>query len=254
MDGYLDRGELAVTPRTREVLRFIKNPPLAAMLRPGYRAIYQGAVSTLDPRHRALLGIRAPMIGPIELPVDRATGLVLDGITGVLGNQTGSERAAMRRIERLEREAADARSGGARARRSLRGAGAGGPGRLRLRLRRAGAAGGRGGGPGGSGCGERAAAPAAGGTPAAAAAPAASGCACDERLRLRRAGGSVRRPLPSPGLSARSPWGRTDEGVTQSVSDERAESPSHPAWSPGILPTHAPCSALSDLTAFGCRG
>ena len=113
MDGYLDRGELAVTPRTREVLRFIKNPPLAAMLRPGYRALYQGAVSTLDSRHRALLGIRAPMLGPIELPVDRATGLVLDGITGVLGSQSGSERAALRRIERLEREAAEARVAGA---------------------------------------------------------------------------------------------------------------------------------------------
>jgi len=113
MDGYLDRGELAVTPRTREVLRFIKNPPLAAMLRPGYRALYQGAVSTLDSRHRALLGIRAPMLGPIELPVDRATGLVLDGITGVLGSQSGSERAALRRIERLEREAAEARAAGA---------------------------------------------------------------------------------------------------------------------------------------------
>ncbi|MDN3479088.1 oxygenase MpaB family protein [Curtobacterium sp. APC 4022] len=113
MDGYLDRGELAVTPRTREVLRFIKNPPLAAMLRPGYRALYQGAVSTLDSRHRALLGIRAPMLGPIELPVDRATGLVLDGITGVLGSQSGSERAALRRLERLEREAAEARAAGA---------------------------------------------------------------------------------------------------------------------------------------------
>ena len=112
MDGYLDRGELAVTPRTREVLRFIKNPPLAAMLRPGYRALYQGAVSTLDSRHRALLGIRAPMLGPIELPVDRATGLVLDGITGVLGSQSGSERAALRRIARLEREA-EARAAGA---------------------------------------------------------------------------------------------------------------------------------------------
>ena len=105
MDGYLDRGELAVTPRTREVVRFIKNPPLAYMLRPGYQALYQGAVSTLDPRHRSMLGLRAPVVGPVELPVSRATGLVLDGIGGVLGNQTGTERAALLRIARLEREA-----------------------------------------------------------------------------------------------------------------------------------------------------
>ncbi|TCU50958.1 uncharacterized protein (DUF2236 family) [Curtobacterium sp. PhB42] len=104
MDGYLDRGELAVTARTRDVVKFIKNPPLALMLRPGYRALFQGAVSTLDPRHRSMLGLRAPAIGPVELPVGRATGLVLDGIGGVLGNQTGTERAALVRIARLERE------------------------------------------------------------------------------------------------------------------------------------------------------
>lgn len=106
MNGYLDRGELAVTPRTREVVRFIKNPPLARMLRPGYQALFQGAASTLDPRHRSMLGLRAPGIGPVELPVGRATGLVLDGIGAVLGNQTGTERAALARIARLEREGA----------------------------------------------------------------------------------------------------------------------------------------------------
>jgi uncharacterized protein (DUF2236 family) len=107
MNGYLDRGELAVTPRTREVVRFIKNPPLSRMLRPGYQALFQGAVATLDPRHRSMLGLRAPAVGPVELPVGRATGLVLDGIGAVLGNQTGSERAALVRIARLERAAAD---------------------------------------------------------------------------------------------------------------------------------------------------
>jgi hypothetical protein len=105
MNGYLDRGELAVTARTRDVVKFIRNPPLALMLRPGYQALFQGAVSTLDPRHRSMLGLRAPMIGPVELPVSRTAGLVLDGIGGVLGNQTGTERAALVRIARLERGA-----------------------------------------------------------------------------------------------------------------------------------------------------
>ncbi|WP_144764341.1 oxygenase MpaB family protein [Curtobacterium sp. 9128] len=107
MDGYLDRGELVVTPRTREVVRFIRNPPLARMLRPGYQALFQGAVTSLDPRHRSMLGLRAPGIGPVELPAGRVAGLVLDGIGGVLGNQTGTERAALARIARLEREAAE---------------------------------------------------------------------------------------------------------------------------------------------------
>ncbi|MBF4615202.1 oxygenase MpaB family protein [Curtobacterium sp. VKM Ac-1376] len=103
MNGYLDRGELAVDSRTRDVVRFIKNPPLALLLRPGYRAVFEGAVSTLDPRHRSLLGLRAPVIGPVELPVVRATGLVLGGIGAVLDDQSGSERAARRRIARLQR-------------------------------------------------------------------------------------------------------------------------------------------------------
>ncbi len=104
MNGYLDRGELAVTARTRDVVRFIKNPPLAMLLRPGYRAVYEGAVSTLDPRHRSMLGIRGRTVGPVELPVARTTGLVLDGLGSVLGDQTGSERAALVRIARLQRE------------------------------------------------------------------------------------------------------------------------------------------------------
>lgn len=101
LDGYLDRGELAVTARTHEVVRFIKQPPLALMLRPGYRFLYEGAVASLDPRHRALLGLQVPAIGPVELPVRQAAGLVLDGIGGVLGQRAGTERAALVRIERL---------------------------------------------------------------------------------------------------------------------------------------------------------
>nr|WP_181420185.1 oxygenase MpaB family protein [Curtobacterium sp. MCPF17_003] len=103
MNGYLDRGELLVDSRTRDVVRFIKDPPLSRLLRPGYRAVFQGAVSTLDPRHRSLLGLRAPVVGPVELPVVRTTKLVLDGIGAVLDDQTGSERAARRRIARLQR-------------------------------------------------------------------------------------------------------------------------------------------------------
>ncbi|MBT1586102.1 oxygenase MpaB family protein [Curtobacterium flaccumfaciens] len=103
MNGYLDRGELLVDSRTRDVVRFIKDPPLSRLLRPGYRAVFQGAVSTLDPRHRSLLGLRAPIVGPVELPVVRTTKFVLDGIGAVLDDQTGSERAARRRIARLQR-------------------------------------------------------------------------------------------------------------------------------------------------------
>jgi uncharacterized protein (DUF2236 family) len=106
LDGYLDRGDLVVTDRTRDVVRFIRNPPLARLLRPGYRVLFQGAVASLDPRHRAMLGLRVPRIGPIDLPVQRSTGLVLDGIGRVLGQRAGTEAAALTRLANL----AEARS------------------------------------------------------------------------------------------------------------------------------------------------
>lgn len=104
LDEYWDQGLLTVNERTRDVVRFIRNPPLARMLRPGYRVLFHGAVATLDPRHRAALGLRLPPGG--EYGALRAAGLVLDGIGGVLGTTPGSERAARERIARLGERAA----------------------------------------------------------------------------------------------------------------------------------------------------
>lgn len=106
MDGYLQRGELVARADTYEVVRFIKDPPLARMLRPGYRALFAGAVSSLDPRHREMLGLKLPSLGPVELPTRRTAGLVIDGVTGVLGGRPDTETAARRRIARLAAEAA----------------------------------------------------------------------------------------------------------------------------------------------------
>jgi len=102
MNGYLDRGELKADARTHDVVRFIKDPPVARLLRPGYRALFDGAVASLDPRHRSLLRLRTPAVGPVELPVRRVAGVVLDGIGAVLGTTPGTERAALVRIARLE--------------------------------------------------------------------------------------------------------------------------------------------------------
>ncbi|WIB66642.1 oxygenase MpaB family protein [Curtobacterium sp. MCBD17_035] len=104
LDGYLDRGDLAVTDRTHEVVSFIRNPPLSRMLRPGYRVLFDGAVASLDPRHRKLLGLRAPGVGPLPAPAIASTRLVLDGIGRVLGGRSGTERVALARIDRLRAE------------------------------------------------------------------------------------------------------------------------------------------------------
>jgi uncharacterized protein (DUF2236 family) len=108
LDGYLDRGELAVTDRTLDVIAFIRDPPLAKLLRPAYRVLFDGAVASLDERHRKMLGLALPSLGALPVPAVASTRLVLGGVGSVLGAQTGTERAALARIDRLHRAARDA--------------------------------------------------------------------------------------------------------------------------------------------------
>ncbi|MDO5635025.1 MAG: oxygenase MpaB family protein [Micrococcus sp.] len=52
-------GELTGGPRVDEVVRFLRRPPFERNLRAGYAALFVAVVDTLDPAHRALLGVRA---------------------------------------------------------------------------------------------------------------------------------------------------------------------------------------------------
>ena len=100
IDDYTGAGELRGGPEVEEIVRFIRRPPLRRMLRPSYRVIFRAAVSSLEPRHRAMLGFRAT---PLDraFPVDRATSAVLKGAGVLLGPQTQAELAARRRLARL---------------------------------------------------------------------------------------------------------------------------------------------------------
>ncbi|GAA4149288.1 oxygenase MpaB family protein [Leifsonia shinshuensis] len=97
IDAVTDAGELRGGPEVEEIVRFIRRAPLRSTLRPSYRVLFRAAVSTLEPRHRALLGL------PVRdrLPVARATALVLGGAQVLLGPQTQAELAARRRLARL---------------------------------------------------------------------------------------------------------------------------------------------------------
>ncbi|WP_423923313.1 oxygenase MpaB family protein [Frigoribacterium sp. 2-23] len=95
------RGILECTDRTRDVVRFIKRPPLFPVLRAGYPVLFNGAVGTLQPRFRELLGLRAPHVGPLELPTARPAGLMLGSIGTVLGDRPVAEEYALERLERL---------------------------------------------------------------------------------------------------------------------------------------------------------
>ena len=94
--------ELTSSRQVQDALAYIKHPPLPRSQRLGYRVLFTGAVATLTPRHRELLGLSLPRIGPVPLPVKPAVLLVLGVLKLGLGRQGPSEAAALRRIRRVQ--------------------------------------------------------------------------------------------------------------------------------------------------------
>jgi hypothetical protein len=84
-----------------EALRFIRRPGLPG--RPGwiYPVLFGGAVASLAPEYRRLLGLRRPWWPAITL-----TRIVLATGERVLGRMSPSERHARLRIARVEAAAA----------------------------------------------------------------------------------------------------------------------------------------------------
>lgn len=97
---FADAGELRCDDHTREVVAFVRHAPVRRSLRPSYAVLFAGAVASLEPRFRDMLGLRMPHLGPIPLPVIPATRLVLKGAGSLLG-QTAGEKAALVRLEAL---------------------------------------------------------------------------------------------------------------------------------------------------------
>ncbi|HYI50501.1 MAG TPA: oxygenase MpaB family protein [Microbacterium sp.] len=95
-----EAGILKVDSRVLDVVRFIRNPPLAKGMMPAYRIMFAGAVGSLDPAHRRMLGLAKPSF--LAVP---ATGAVLRSAKSLLGERSTSEEAALDRIARLQREA-----------------------------------------------------------------------------------------------------------------------------------------------------
>jgi uncharacterized protein (DUF2236 family) len=96
LDEFLE--ELIVTDKTRSVIKWIKNAPLPLLTKPVYKLLFYSAVASLDPRFRALIGIRsAPlwMLRPI-------TTNMLSLMRFAIGPESPIEDAALRRIERVK--------------------------------------------------------------------------------------------------------------------------------------------------------
>jgi uncharacterized protein (DUF2236 family) len=90
-DDELVRGEHA-----EEALRFLRNPGLPPYAMPAYRALQLGAVATLRPRVRRLLGwgwVRGPVAGAVR----RQAGALVTGLRLGTG-RSPALRAAERRV------------------------------------------------------------------------------------------------------------------------------------------------------------
>jgi uncharacterized protein (DUF2236 family) len=90
--------ELSGGDEAREVVRFILNPPLPLIARPAYAILAAAAITTMEPKHRALLGLP----NPPRRATQAAAGALLGGLRLALGDRSPSERAAQRRVSRLE--------------------------------------------------------------------------------------------------------------------------------------------------------
>lgn len=95
------RSELRYDERVAETVAFIKNPPLARSQRQGYQVLFAGAVAALPGEYRELLGLQAPSLGPVPLPVRLPTKAVLGVVGWSLGSISPSETAARARLQRL---------------------------------------------------------------------------------------------------------------------------------------------------------
>jgi uncharacterized protein (DUF2236 family) len=102
LDRWYNSGELLADSRVAGTVEFIRHPPLHPLLRPGYQVVFAGAVYSLEPKYRRMLGLRTPRLGPLPLPVKLATKVALGVVHFALGRGPGpSEQAARQRLRRL---------------------------------------------------------------------------------------------------------------------------------------------------------
>jgi hypothetical protein len=91
-------GVLTSTEQTREVVRFIRRPPLKPATRVAYWFLFQGAVQTLPLNIRRMLGVRALLPKAIIVP------LVSSGLRGIrfmIGERSPIVEAALARLRRV---------------------------------------------------------------------------------------------------------------------------------------------------------
>jgi uncharacterized protein (DUF2236 family) len=95
IDRY--KRELVATPKTLDVVKFIKRPPLPLMARPVYWLLFEAAVVSLPVEFRELLGLKAKSRRIIQ-PLTRG---VLRLIRVAIGPESPIEDGAIDRLRRI---------------------------------------------------------------------------------------------------------------------------------------------------------
>jgi len=96
IDDFLARGILRCDDRTRQVVAFLRRPPLPGATKIAYRLLFAAAVASLRPEYRKLMGLRAAPRWLI-VPVTRAA---LRLIKLAVGPESPVEQAARDRLAR----------------------------------------------------------------------------------------------------------------------------------------------------------
>jgi uncharacterized protein (DUF2236 family) len=89
--------ELVATPKTLDVVKFIKRPPLPVLARPVYWLLFEAAVVSLPMEFRELLGLKAKSAKMIK-PLTRG---VLRFIRVAIGPESPIEDGAIERLRRI---------------------------------------------------------------------------------------------------------------------------------------------------------
>ena len=97
IDDYLQRGLLRVDDSTRDVVRFIQNPPLPGMAKFVYSLLFQAAVISLEPEFRSMLGLKAAPRWIIQ----PTTRFMLRAIRALIGPESPIEDSAIARLHRI---------------------------------------------------------------------------------------------------------------------------------------------------------
>lgn len=94
LDHY--RSELAVNNDTRDVIQWLRNPPLPKSARPVYALLFQSALASLPPEHRELIGLKSLPLSVLR-PITRT---LLKSIRLAIGPENPLVDAAIARLNR----------------------------------------------------------------------------------------------------------------------------------------------------------